>query len=199
MRRSGAGFETTSIALMWWTFAMVAFPEAQRRAQAELDAVVGRARLPTYADAPRLPYVRAIIREVLRWRPVARLGLPHVAVEDDWYDGMLIPKGATCMANIWHCNHDRSVFGDDADEFKPERHLGDSGELLPGPKETNLEGHVSFGFGRRVCVGRHLVNDSLFIYTATILWAASLKCGRDENGKELPPDINAIVDVGINR
>ena len=75
MRRSGAGFETTSIALMWWTFAMVAFPEAQRRAQAELDAVVGRARLPTYADAPRLPYVRAIIREVLRWRPVARLGL----------------------------------------------------------------------------------------------------------------------------
>jgi cytochrome P450 len=199
MRRSGAGFETTSIALMWWTFAMVAFPEAQRRAQAELDAVVGRARLPTYADAPRLPYVRAIIREVLRWRPVARLGLPHVAAEDDWYDGMFIPKGATFMANIWHCNHDRSVFGDDADEFKPERHLGDSDELLPGPKETNLEGHVSFGFGRRVCVGRHLVNDSLFIYTATILWAASLKCGRDENGKELPPDINAIVDVGINR
>ena len=55
MRSSGAGFETTSTTLMWWTLAMVAFPEVQRRAQAELDGVVGRARLPTYADAPRLP------------------------------------------------------------------------------------------------------------------------------------------------
>ncbi|KAH9994275.1 cytochrome P450 [Russula vinacea] len=100
---------------------------------------------------------------------------------------MFIPKGATCMANIWHCNHDRSVFGDDADEFKPERHLGDNGELLPGPKETNREGHVSFGFGRRVCVGRHLVNDSLFIHTARILWAATL----------MPPDTSAVVNVGI--
>ncbi|KAF8462220.1 cytochrome P450 [Russula ochroleuca] len=149
----GAGFETTSTTLMWWTLAMVAFPEVQRRAQAELDAVVGRERLPTYADAPRLPYVRAIIKEVIRWRPVVRLGLPHVAAEDDWYEGM--------------------VFGDDADEFKPERHLGDRGELLPGPKETNRE--------------------------ARMLWAANLKCGWDENGKELPPDISASVEVGIIR
>ena len=197
MRRSGAGFETTSTTLMWWTLAMVAFPEVQRRAQAELDAVVGRARLPTYADAPHLPYVRAITKEVLRWRPAVRLGLPHRTAEDDWYEGMFIPKGATCMANIWHCNHDRAIFGDDADEFKPERHLGDNGELLPGPKETNLEGHVSFGFGRRVCVGRHLVNDSLFIYTARILWAATMKCGKDENGKEIPPDTSAFVEMGI--
>ena len=199
MRRSGAGLETTSSTLMWWTLAMVAFPEAQRRAQAELDTVVGRARLPTYADAPRLPYVRAIIKEVLRWRPGVPFGVPHLAAEDDWYDGMFIPKGAVCIANIWHCNHDRAVFGDDADEFKPERHLGDNGELLPGPKETNLEGHVSFGFGRRACVGRHLANDSLFIHTARILWAATLKCAQDKNGKELPPDTSAFLEMGIIR
>jgi cytochrome P450 len=199
MRRRAAGLETTSSALMWWTLAMVAFPEVQRRGQVELDAVVGRERLPTFADAPRLPYVRAIIREVFRWRPPLRLGLPHKVVEDDWYDGMFIPKGATCMANIWHCNHDRSVFGDDADEFRPERHLDDNGELLPGPKETNQEGHVSFGFGRRACVGRHLANESLFIHTARILWAMTLKCGRDENGKERPPDTSASVDVGVIR
>ena len=143
--------------------------------------------------------MRAIIREVLRWRPAVRLGLPHRAAENDWYEGMFIPKGATCIANIWHCNHDRAIFGDDVDEFKPERHLGDNGERLPGPKETNREGYVSFGFGRRVCVGRHLVNDSLFIYTARILWAATMKCGRYENGKELPPDTSAFVEMGIIR
>ena len=70
-------------------------------------------------------------------------------------------------------------------------------EVLPGPRETNGEGHVSFGFGRRVCVGRHLVNDSLFIYTAMILWAATMKCGKDENGKEIPPDTSAFVEMGI--
>jgi len=197
MRRSGAGFETTSTAMMWWTLAMAAFPEVQWRAQAELDSVVGRARLPAFADAPRLPYVRAIIREVLRWRPPLPLGLPHATAEDDWYEGMFIPKGATCMANIWQCNHDRAVFGDDADEFRPERHLGDNGELLPGPKETNQEGHVSFGFGRRVCVGRHMANDSLFIHTARILWAANIQCARDEKGKERRPDISAFVEMGV--
>jgi cytochrome P450 len=199
MRRSGAGFETTSTTLMWWMLAMVAFPEVQPRAQAELDAVVGRARLPTYADAPRLPYVRAIIKEVIRWRPVVRLGVPHKVVEDDWYEGMFIPKGATCIANIWHCNRDRTVFGDDADGFRPERHLGDNGELIPGPKEAGLEGHVSFGFGRRVCVGKHLANESLFIHTARILWAATIRCALDENGQELRPDTNAFEDLGIIR
>jgi cytochrome P450 len=120
---------------------MVAFPEVQRRAQAELDAVVGRARPPTFADATHLPYVRAIVKEVLRWRPPVELGLPHTAAEDDRYEGMFIPKGATCMANIWQCNHDRAIFGDDADDFKPERHLDAKGEeLLPGPERNESGG-----------------------------------------------------------
>ena len=79
---------------------MVAIPEVQRQAQAELDAVVGRARLPTFADAPRLPYVRAIIREVLRWRPAFPIGVSHTTTEDDWYEGMFTPKGATCIPNL---------------------------------------------------------------------------------------------------
>jgi cytochrome P450 len=110
---------------------------------------------------------------------------------------MFIPKGATCLANVWQCNHDRAIFGDDADEFRPERHLDDKGKLLPGPMETNQEGHVTFGFGRRICVGKHLANDSLFIHTARILWAATLECVKDENGNDVLPDINAFMDVGL--
>ena len=199
MGRSGAGFETTSATLMWWILAMAAFPRVQYQAQAELDAVVGRARLPTYADAPRLPYVRAIVREVLRWRPVVRLGTPHKTIEDDWYEGMFIPKGSVCRPNIWQCNRDPTVFGEDADDFKPERHLGDNGELLPGPKETNQEGYVSFGFGRRICVGKHLANDSLFILTARILWATNLRCVQDEGGMKRLLDTNAFVESGSIR
>ncbi len=182
--------------LLWWALAMIAFPQVQRRAQAEIDAVVGRDRLPTFDDTHRLPYVRAIIREVLRWRPAAPFSVPHVATEEDWYEGMLIPKGTVCISNLWHCNHDRAVFGEDADEFWPERHLDEHGELLPRPVETYQAGHVSFGFGRRICVGKDLALESLFIDTARILWATILERARDENGKEVLLDIETIVDAG---
>src|SRR3984957_17212101 len=90
---SVGGADTTSAMMAWWMLAMGAYPETQARAQAELDAVVGRARLPTFADYPYLPYVRAMVKEVLRCRPVGPMGIPHVSTEDDWYEGMFIPKG----------------------------------------------------------------------------------------------------------
>ncbi len=177
--------------------AMIAFPKVQRRAQAEIDAVVGRDRLPTFADTPRLPYVQAIIKEVLRWRPTLPFSIPHAATNEDWYEGMYIPKGTICISNVWHCNHDRAVFGDDADEFRPERHLDEHGELLPGPIETKQIGHVTFGSGRRICVGKDLANETLFIATVRMLWALNLERLRDENGGKGPPDVETIVDGGI--
>jgi cytochrome P450 len=195
--RSGAAGETTSTTLSWWTLAMIAFPEVQRRAQAELDNVIGRDRLPTFADAPHLPYVSAVIREVLRWRPALPIGVPHAAMEDDWYENMFIPKGSVCISNVWHCNHDRAVFGEDADDFRPERHLDEQGRLSSGPVETNRAGHTTFGFGRRVCVGKELAADSLFIHTARILWAANLERRRDKNANEMPLDLETLVNAGL--
>jgi len=192
-----AAAETTSTTLTWWVLAMIAFPYTQRKAQAELDTVVGRDQMPTLTDAPSLPYLGAVIKETLRWRPVFPLGVPHAATEDDWYEGMFIPKGTICLANSWNCNHDRAVFGDDADEFRPERHLDEDGQLSSGPLETNQAGHVSFGFGRRICVGKDLAQDSLFINIARILWAVTLERVRDENGKYVPLDTDTLVDGGM--
>jgi cytochrome P450 len=204
VNHSAAASDTTVTTMMWCTLAMVAFPHVQRRAQAELDAVVGRARLPTFADAPYLRYVRAIVRETLRWRPAVTLGMPHVATEKDWYGDVYIPKGTTCMANIWHCNHDRTVYGDDADEFRPERYLdekedGNGRELTTGAAGVvgvNQEGHFTYGFGRRACVGRNFANEELFMVMARILWAANIERARDDDGNEIPLDVEAIVDVG---
>ena len=72
---SAAGADTTRAALSWWTLAMLAYPDCQKRAQAEIDASVGRTRVPTFADMPHLPYICAMIKEVLRWRPVTPLGV----------------------------------------------------------------------------------------------------------------------------
>ncbi|KAI0293120.1 cytochrome P450 [Russula brevipes] len=192
-----AGAETTGTTLSWWILAMITNPDIQLRAQDELDAIVGRSRTPTFADAPSLPYIQALVKEALRWRPATPLGVPHATTEDDWYEGMFIPKGTICISNVWHCHRDPASYGDDAESFKPERFLDGNGGLTPGPVETRDEGHATYGFGRRICVGKQSANDSLFISMATVLWATRLERACDENGKEVPLDIETPVDTGV--
>lgn len=97
-----AGSETTGTTLNNFILCMVLFPEAQREAQEELDRVVGQNRLPTWEDEENLPYVRGLIKEVLRWRPVNKMGMPHATSEEDWYKGYYIPKGAVVVLNWWY-------------------------------------------------------------------------------------------------
>ena len=68
---------------------MLHFPEVMKKAQAELDAVVGPERMPDFGDKQNLPYISAVVNESLRWRPVAVLGgTPHAVTADDHYEGM---------------------------------------------------------------------------------------------------------------
>ncbi|KAI9452372.1 cytochrome P450 [Lactarius psammicola] len=94
------GGETTSTLLHWWLLAMLVYPAAQARAQAELDEVVGRARPPIFADVPSLPYIRAMVKETPRCSPIVPFGVPHSSTVDDWYEGMFIPKGTVCLQNM---------------------------------------------------------------------------------------------------
>jgi cytochrome P450 len=198
LSNSTAGAETTSTTLTWWALAMIAHPEFQKRAQAELDEVVGRSRTPSFSDAQSLPYIQAIIKEVLRWRASLPLGIPHSTTEDDWYNEMFIPKGTMCLVNLWQCHRDPAFYGDDAANFNPERFLDANGGIVPGPAETREEGHCTYGFGRRTCVGKHAAHDSLFLTTATVLWAANLERIRDPNGEQdVPLDTETFVDTGM--
>ena len=80
---------------------MVLNPLVQMKAQAELDAVVGRSRLPNFGDRPSLPYIEAIVKELVRWHVVAPIGVPHASIYDDEYEGYFLPKGTEFIANIW--------------------------------------------------------------------------------------------------
>jgi cytochrome P450 len=81
--------------------AMALNPEVQIKAQEEIDRVIGLGRLPTVEDRKRLPYINAVVQEVLRWHPVVPMGVPHMSTVDDMYDGYFIPKGSLLMPNIW--------------------------------------------------------------------------------------------------
>ncbi|GLA93934.1 hypothetical protein AtubIFM57143_000787 [Aspergillus tubingensis] len=96
----GAGADTTVSALSSFFLAMALFPTVQTKAQEELDCVVGTS-LPTTEDRTNLPYINAVIKEVLRWNPVTPLGVAHASTKEDVYEGYRTPKDATIVPNIW--------------------------------------------------------------------------------------------------
>ncbi|KAI9443604.1 cytochrome P450 [Lactarius indigo] len=188
-----AGGETTSTTLQWWVLAMLAYPEVQTRAQAELDEVVGNARPPTIADLPSLPYIRAMVKEALRWSPTVPFSIPHASTEDDWYEGLFIPKGTICLQNMRTLNFDPEVFGSNAMDFDPSRYLDEKGQvktLMVGREE----GHMSFGFGRRECPGKFVAEWTLGIDIATLLWAMRFERPEGAQGKL---DVRTVVHTGI--
>ncbi|KAE9386851.1 cytochrome P450 [Gymnopus androsaceus JB14] len=201
-----AGAETTAAALSVFMLAMTLYPDSMRKAQREIDSVVGRGRLPTFADRSHLPYLRAMVKEVLRWRPVAPLGLPRRTSEDDWYNGYFIPKGTVVIANAWlvifciETSFLRTVrdprFFPDFDEFRPEHFLDENDNEIDIPG-THGQGHVTYGYGRRMCMGMHVANQALFINMATILWAADIKPTKDDKGSPILPSKDACVDEGL--
>ncbi|KAG8770361.1 hypothetical protein FRC12_004305 [Ceratobasidium sp. 428] len=85
----GGGADTTVSAISTFFIAMIYYPKVQAIAQAEIDRVIGQDRLPTYSDRSSLPYIEALYKEVLRWRPVGPLGVPHCLDpdKDDVYRG----------------------------------------------------------------------------------------------------------------
>ncbi|KAF5492245.1 Cytochrome P450 monooxygenase atE [Colletotrichum siamense] len=145
-----AGAETTATTINNWTLAMILFPDVMRKGQEELDRVVGSGRLPTWDDEKNLPYIRAMIKETLRWRPVNKFGMYHASTEDDWYDGFFIPKGSTVVLNWWAIQRDSSRF-EQPDIFEPARFLEHpltAAEYMNAPDPYDRD-HFSYGAGRQ--------------------------------------------------
>jgi cytochrome P450 len=112
--------------------------------------------------------------------------------------GHFIPKGTIVIPNVWHLNRDPEIHGDDAVHFNPARYL--DGGCVPGAASSadgKDDEHVSYGFGRRVCPGRHLANNSLFIDIAMMLWAAKIERYVDADGTLAPLDVEGCIDDGI--
>ncbi|KAF9219295.1 cytochrome P450 [Gyrodon lividus] len=186
-----AGAESTVSSLSSFFLAMVLHPDVQAKAQAELDSVIEPGRLPDYNDRPSLPYINAIVKEVLRWNPVAPLGLPHMVTKDDVYNGYFIPAGTTIIGNTWTILHDERNYSQPMD-FMPERFLNpDSTEN----EEILDPATATFGYGRRICPGRFMADATIWISVACILTVFNIRPGKDENGE--PVKVKAEFQSGM--
>ncbi|TFK37580.1 cytochrome P450 [Crucibulum laeve] len=170
-----AAEDTTTAVLKSFMLAMVLHPEVFREVQNEMDTVVGNQRLPVIDDRSSLPYLDCVLKEVVRWNPPVPLGIPHRLMEDDTYRDYLLPGGSTVIANIYAILQDFT----EPDSFRPERFL-DNPDLLD-PRD------VIFGFGRRLCPGRHFADSSIWSISANIVATMDIGKAIDEKGNEVTP------------
>ncbi|KAJ4358754.1 uncharacterized protein N0V89_003338 [Didymosphaeria variabile] len=173
------GADTTVSSLMTFFLAITLFPDVQKKAQEELDRVIGN-RLPVSADRQKLPYIEALVSETHRWHPVAPMALPHASTKDDVINGYRIPKGSLLLPNNWWFTHDPSVYHSPM-EFNPDRYL----KAEPEPDPRNW----IFGYGRRVCPGRYVAENALFLTIAQSLAVFKIENPVDENGKVVKPEM----------
>lgn len=174
----GGGVDTTSSTMISCILAMACFSDVQRKAQAELDEVVGHDRSPDWSDIDggRLPYLAAIVKEVLRWRTVTILaGIPHANTVDFVYRGYHFPAGTNFTGNMWAIHRNPRDFPE-PDEFKPERFLKGSENPYP-----NARGSNPFGWGRRQCSGQPMAEQGLLYSLGRMIWAFNIRPGLDAN------------------
>ncbi|CBF78459.1 hypothetical protein AN7399.2 [Aspergillus nidulans FGSC A4] len=180
-----AGLDTSTVALDWFIVAWITSGSTWvKKAQQLLDEVVGKDRMPTFEDRPKLAYIDAIASETLRWRPVVVSGVPHFTKVQDEYMGYHIPANSTVLPNAFAISHDESIFGEDVDSFIPERWLAEDPPSEPsidacGFNTSALKDlpHIGFGWGRRICTGRFIARNQLFIQMARMLWAFDVDAG----------------------
>ncbi|KAJ7187128.1 cytochrome P450 [Mycena filopes] len=180
----GGGADTTVSALATFFLAMALYPEVQKEAQAEIDRVLGDGGVPHLSDRPSLPYVECLMWELLRWKPLAPLGLPHLLTKDDIYSGYHLPSGSVVMVNVWSILQDPDMFPD-PNEFRPSRFLNNNKAL-----ETVAS---IFGFGRRSCPGIHFAQSSMFIAIATVLAQCNISEPVNMRGERISNDVEYLT------
>ncbi|KAJ7637837.1 cytochrome P450 [Mycena rosella] len=188
---SAAGPDTTAWTVFAFFKAMAMYPDVMKRAQAEIESVVGSDRLPQLSDRAQMPFIDAMVLESLRWHPVAPLGFPHRLTEDDHYEGFLLPKGALVQAK--RRVTDVGITRDPA--IYPNPHVFDPTRFMASEtKQVQPNPEYTFGWGRRICPGRLMALEVLFITYAQVLAVYNISKGT-ENGVPVQPDVGRSEGV----
>ncbi|TFK24657.1 cytochrome P450 [Coprinopsis marcescibilis] len=177
-----AGADTSLSGAYALVLALAMNPEALKKAQAEMDAVIGSDRLPRAEDITRLPYVQAVVKENSRWHSIGPLSLPHLSMSEDEYEGYHLPKGTMFLPNTWAVMHDPKRF-DDPLAFKPERYLKDG---IINKDVLDPDNFANFGYGRRMCPGRFLAVEITRYFAMCMIMLFDITPRKDEHGNEIP-------------
>ncbi|KAL4894872.1 cytochrome P450 [Aspergillus ambiguus] len=171
-----AGSDTTREALNIFAMSAICHPEKFQKARAEVDRICDSngMRLPGIGDMEQLRYICAMVKELLRWRPIFPFTPDHTLTSDMEFEGYHFPAGVGFVINeIPVCNE-----CEDPGEFKAER-------WLDGHETDAAHGLWQFGGGRRICVGYRLAFRGLFINVARLVFCYDYKANGPFDSKRL--------------
>ncbi|KAH6905496.1 cytochrome P450, partial [Coprinopsis sp. MPI-PUGE-AT-0042] len=170
--------------------ALAMHPEVQQKAHTEIGRVVAHDRLPHLNDLDQLPYIRAILKELARWHVVTPFTVPHLSREDDEYKGYFIPKGTVILPNAWAILNNPEVFVNPR-QFNPDRYLDEDGNIDTNVPDPEI---AAFGYGRRICPGRHLSLEIIASMIASLLAVFEVKPPKDESGNAIVLEMDTVSD-----
>ena len=162
-----AGTDTTYTALVNSFALLLKYPECKKKIRAEVDRIFGFSRPPSLDDRRYMPYTEAFVLEVHRYTSEAPLSIPRMCQKDVVFEGYDIKKHSVAFLNLWFIHHDEKVWHDPWN-FRPERFLDVTGELLPADHELR-QACIPFSIGKRACPGKTLAMTMTFIYLTRIL------------------------------
>ncbi|KAM7264764.1 hypothetical protein ACFE04_002447 [Oxalis oulophora] len=167
-----AGTDSAAVIIEWALVELMKQPELLKRAQQEIDDLVGKDRLVRESDCPNLPLIQAIVKETFRLHPAIPL-LLRKAVEPCEVNGYKIPVGTLLFVNVWAMGRDPKIW-ENPMEFNPDRFLksGDSGNV--DVKGQNFQ-YLPFGTGRRVCIAIPLAMQEVYTTIATMIQCFDFK------------------------
>ncbi|XP_069433031.1 cytochrome P450 27C1 isoform X7 [Ovis canadensis] len=163
-----AGVDTTSFTLSWAVYLLARHPEVQQALYREIVRNLGERHVPTAADVPKVPLVRALLKETLRLFPVLP-GNGRVTQEDLIVGGYLIPRGTQLALCHYATSYEDANFPR-AKEFRPERWLR-QGSL----RRVDNFGSIPFGYGARSCIGRRIAELEIHLLVIQLLQHFEIK------------------------
>ncbi|KAF1964860.1 cytochrome P450, partial [Bimuria novae-zelandiae CBS 107.79] len=191
-----AGALTIAAPMQTFCLAMCFYPQYLPMLHEELDRVCGD-RPPVAEDRPNLPFLRAIIRECMRWRPPVPTGIPHELTQDDEYNGYHIPKGSVMHPLEWAIARDPTMFPN-PEAFNPLRWLEPAYPTYQEPltQFPTIINCSQFGYGRRLCQGQTVSDEDLFIGIGSIAWLFDIaKLPPTPASPAHPPGVNKKASI----
>lgn len=179
------GFITTTISTYTLIGILSSRPDIQNKLFQEIQRVT-RGRKPELTDRKNMPYVEAVILELLRYTTIVPLLVPHESTEDTVLGGYDIPKGTIVMANIWGLSHDEKYW-DQPFSFVPERFLTSDGGLVD-VRHPNRKQLLVFGGGRRSCPGELVAKNRAFLIVTHLVQNFQFKPEEDGDLPDVHPE-----------
>lgn len=161
------GSETSATTVEWAMAELVSHPEFMKRAQDELEVVVGAERVVEESDLPRLRYLQAVLKEVYRMHPAVPLALPRESTQPSTVLGYTLPARTQLILNLAAIHRDPSVY-EDPDTFNPTRFVHHHHEVNPTSGFDSYE-LLPFSAGRRMCPAFNLGHLTVSLLLAHLL------------------------------